>query len=112
MTKREYFATIKSLVSDNAELVAFIDHEVELLNKKNSAPRKPTAKQLDNENYKTQVLDFLASVSEPMTIGDIQKECFNDELSNQRVSALVTSLAKNGKVVRSVVGRKAVFSLA
>ena len=36
VTKREYFAQLREVVADNPELVAFIDHEVELLNKKNS----------------------------------------------------------------------------
>ena len=34
LTKRDYFAQLKEIVKDNAELVAFIDHELELLNKK------------------------------------------------------------------------------
>lgn len=112
MTKREYFAELRKIVADNESLVAFIDHEVELLDKKNLAPRKPTAKQLDNETYKASILEYLASVGEPVTIGDIQKGCFGDELTNQRVTALVTALKGDGKVVRSVSGRKAVFSLA
>ena len=36
LTKRDYFAQLKEIVKDNAELVAFIDHEVELLTRKNS----------------------------------------------------------------------------
>jgi hypothetical protein len=112
MTKREYFAVIRNIVSDNADLVAFVDHEVELLDKKNSAPKKPTAKQLDNENYKVAILEYLAKATEPATVGEIQKEVFGEDLTNQRVSALITALKNDGKIVRSVVGRKAVFSLA
>ena len=36
LTKKEYFGVIRNLVIDNEELVAFIDHEIELLNKKSS----------------------------------------------------------------------------
>ena len=39
MTKREMFAEIRKIVADNAEMVAFIDHEVELLDKKKSGSR-------------------------------------------------------------------------
>ena len=34
MTKREMYAEIRKAVADNADMVAFIDHEVELLDKK------------------------------------------------------------------------------
>lgn len=107
MTKRESFNAIRSIVIDNAELVAFIDHELELLDKKNSAPRKPTAKQMDNENFKSDILGYLST--EPKTITEIMSEVFHDELTNQRVTALVSALAKDGKVVRIVEGRKAKF---
>jgi predicted Rossmann fold nucleotide-binding protein DprA/Smf involved in DNA uptake len=107
MTKRESYNAIRSIVADNAELVAFIDHELELLDKKNSAPRKPTAKQMDNANFKEMILAYLTS--EPKTITEIMTDVFNDELTNQRVSALVTSLKADGKVIRVVEGRKAKF---
>lgn len=109
MTKREYFAKLKSIVSDNAELVAFIDHEVELLDKKNSAPRKPTTKQLDNEGYKATIL---ANLEGKMTISEIVKSVFNNDLSNQKVSALVGQLVDDGVVVRTVEKRKAYFEKA
>ena len=49
MTKRENYTAIRAIVADNAELVAFIDHELELLDKKNSKRSdKPTAKQTAN----------------------------------------------------------------
>ena len=31
-TKREFFGEIREIVKENTELVAFIDHELELLN--------------------------------------------------------------------------------
>ena len=36
-TKREFFGEIREIVKENTELVEFIDHELELLNKKTSA---------------------------------------------------------------------------
>ena len=39
MTKREMFAEIRNIVADNAEMVAFIDHEIELLERKSNSPR-------------------------------------------------------------------------
>ena len=48
ITKREKFAMLKAIpaVAENAMLVEFIDHEMELLAKKNSADKKPTAQQV------------------------------------------------------------------
>ena len=34
MTKIEMFSAIREVVSENAEMVAFIDHEIELISKK------------------------------------------------------------------------------
>ena len=46
MTKRDYFAILREsypATADNYdEVVAFIDHELELLSKKNSSEKKPT----------------------------------------------------------------------
>ena len=116
MTKKDYFAIIKASYPVDApnydEVMAFIDHEVELLNKKNSAEKKPTAVQVANEGIKQAIVDGM-EVGKAYTITDIMKsidECA--ELSNQRVSALVRQLVTDGVVVRTEEKRKAYFSLA
>ena len=111
-TKREYFNELKTIVSDNDALVAFIDHELELLDKKNSAPKAPTAKQVENEKIKDYILAHLVK---PMTISEMLKDFLADyptELSNQRVSAIVKQLVEDNAVVRTVENRKAYFSVA
>lgn len=111
-TKREYFNELKAIVSDNDTLVAFIDHELELLDKKNSAPKNPTAKQLENEKIKDYILAHLVK---PMTISEMLKDFLADyptELSNQRVSAIVKQLVEDNAIVRTVEKRKAYFSVA
>jgi len=111
-TKREYFNELKAIVSDNDALVAFIDHELELLDKKNSAPKNPTAKQLENEKIKDYILAHLVK---PMTISEMLKDFLADyptELSNQRVSAIVKQLVEDNAVIRTVKQRKAYFSVA
>lgn len=111
-TKREYFAELRTVVADNADLVAFIDHEVELLNKKNSAPKNPTAKQVANEGFKDIILANLVG-KEPMTCGEIQKDILGEyDLSNQRVSAILSQLVEDNAIVRTVEKRKAYFGLA
>ena len=114
MTKRENFAELRKLAvaSKNEELVAFIDHEVELLNKKNSyKSTKPTKTQRENEDLKVVLLG--AMTAEPKTISDIQDaDATLGELSNQKISALLTQLIEAGKVVKTVEKRKAYFALA
>ena len=116
MTKRDYFAILKETypkeMHNYDEVIAFIDHEVELLNRKNSSEKKPTAQQTANEVIKAEILETMEP-NRLYTITEIQK-CVPScaELSNQRVSALVRQLKDEGKVVRTEDKRKAYFSLA
>ena len=57
MTKKDYFNELKNIpaVAENEALMNFIDHEIELLEKKNSSEKKPTATQKANEGLKVNV---------------------------------------------------------
>ena len=96
ITKAQKFAMLKAIpaVAENAMLVEFIDHEMELLAKKNSAEKKPTAQQTANKAIADAIVS--AMQNEPnrlFTITDIIKsvpECA--DLTNQRVSAIVRGL--------------------
>ena len=111
VTKRERFEQIKALVSDNTELVAFIDHEIELLNKKNSRSGKPTKTQVENEVIKNTILDTLQTIGKPATVTQLLATGELNGLSNQRVSALLTQLKKSDKVVRTVEKKVAFYSI-
>ena len=92
MTKREMFEQIKSHLTDPAE-IAFVEHELELLAKKNASEKKPTAQQVANEGLKSTILDVLTENGGLMTITDIQKSSVElAELSNQRISAIVRQM--------------------
>jgi hypothetical protein len=98
MTKRENYASIREIVEKlgRTDLVEFVDHEVELLNKKNNAPKNPTAKQLENEKLKDVILAEMGD--KPLTITEMQtKISALSELSNQRVSAIVKQLVEDNK---------------
>lgn len=110
MTKREMFEQIKANYNLTDAEVAFIDHELELLSKKNSAEKKPTAQQVANEGLKSVILNVLTDNGGLMTVTDVQKSCAElSELSNQRVSALLRQLKDDGKVERVEDKRKAYF---
>ena len=105
------FAMIKEVegVKENADMVAFIDHELELLAKK-SANKKPTKTQEENEGIKAEILNVLTD--EGVTVSDLQsKSDVLGNLSNQRVSALLRQLIADGKVAKNVDKKKSYFSL-
>ena len=95
VTKREKFEMLKAMseVQANPMLTEFIDHELELLAKKNASEKKPTAQQVANESLKEVILNVLTENGGLMTITDIQKASAElAELSNQRISALVRQM--------------------
>ena len=114
ITKRDRFNALLAIpaVQADPDMVAFIEHELELLAKKNSAEKKPTAQQTANEAIKMAILEAM-EVNRLYTITELQKsipECA--ELSNQRVSSLMRQLKDSGEVIRTEDKRKAYFSKA
>jgi predicted transcriptional regulator len=111
LTKAQKYAMLKELaeVKANPTLVEFIDHELELLAKKNSSEKKPTAQQTANEGIKSAIYEGMEN-GKLYTITDLTKEISAcAELTNQRVSALVRQLIAEGKVERVEEKRKAYF---
>ena len=112
MTKREMFEQIMANYNLTEDERNFINHELELLAKKNSAEKKPTAVQVANEGLKTAILDFMVE-GQKYTITDLMKSVPElADLSNQRVSALVRQLKDSNLVVRTEEKRKAYFHKA
>ena len=113
MTKRELFAKMMEKYNFTEEERAFIEHEIELLEKKKSGERKPTATQIANEGLKETILEVLTGAETPMTVSEIIKAHAElVELSNQKVSALMTQLVNEHKVVKTTEKRKSYFSIA
>jgi acetoacetate decarboxylase len=96
LTKAQKFAMLKAIpeVAGNPLLVEFIDHELELLTKKNSADKKPTAQQVENQGIAQAILAHLtAQPTRLFTVTELMKEvpaCAG--LTNQRVSAIVRGM--------------------
>ena len=113
LTKRDHFNTLLTIpaVSENPVLVDFINHELELLSKKNSTDKKPTATQQANEVLKEAIIDLLVD-GNPYTVSQIIKEvpeCAG--LSNQKVSALMIQLVNEGQVEKVIEKRVSYFKL-
>jgi hypothetical protein len=126
MTKADHFTALSDFLSENPDTVfptdkgnisaeqmgVFLAHELELLAKKNSADKHPTAQQTANEGIKTAILEGMEA-DKPYTITDLLKTipaCA--DLTNQRVSALVRQLVDAGLVIRTEDKRKAFFTKA
>lgn len=117
MTKREMFVQViaiveESTVENKVELIEKLNHEIDMLNKKSSTSRKPTKTQVENEEFKGQILDFLAMTDRPVRIKEIQEGVPSlAEISNQRISHLLRALVNTGSAERTMEKRVAYFSL-
>ena len=115
MTKKEMFAQIMASYDLTDEEKAFIQHEIELLEKKNTrkdGSKAMTATQKANEILKARIVDILAKAEKPMSVSEIAKSDSElAELSGQKVSAIITLLKNDGIVERVEIKRKAFFKL-
>lgn len=114
MTKKEMFALIGAVVEKNgtAEMVNFINHEIELLEKK-SAKSGQTKVQKENEVLKAEILELFKGLPKPVTISEFCEQVNSEiaKLSNQKLSALFNQLVKAGKLVKTVEKKKSYFSI-
>lgn len=111
MTKRDYFNALRARVADDAELVAFIDHEIDLLNRKNERKSdKPTARQIANADLMVKIYDAMES-GKAYLASDIK--ALVPELEDakiQKVTHLITAMRNNVLVAREVIKGKAYFT--
>jgi hypothetical protein len=113
-TKREYFEGLKANYNLTDDEITFINHELELLVKKNSAERKPTANQLENEKIKDYLLKNMATGTEYTATEIIKTVLANTEwkeLSVSRITAILSQLVEDNSLVRDYKKRKALFSI-
>lgn len=115
VTKMDNFTAIVDVLKGvgRTDLVEVMEHEMELLAKKNSyKSTKPTKTQVANAEIKANIFGQMES-GKAYTITEIIKTFDGcGELSNQRVSALVNQMVDEGQVVKTVDKRKSYFSLA
>jgi predicted deacylase len=115
MTKKEMFAQIIAMAKGEKveilaeEIVAFAEHEIELLAKKSSTSTK-TKTQKENEVFVEQVYEALMEVGKPVTVTELmgaseKTACF----SNQKLSALLKKLKDSGRIDKKIEGKKTYF---
>ena len=113
ITKKDRFNEIKAIVAEMGrdDLVAFCEHELELLaSKSGKRSDKPTKKQVENESIKAEILSILGTV-ERAKVGEITKMLGDKVTSAQQVSALMTQLKNDNKVTRFTEKKDIFFSV-
>ena len=113
-TKREYYNEIRNILEEKEEtdLVAFVDHELELLTRKNSArSNKPTANQTANLALMNQIYESMIE-GRKYRVSEINKFDFLSDLTINKVNALVRGLKLEGRVVKTEEKGVAYFTKA
>lgn len=116
LTKAQKFQMLLEVaeVQNNEILVEFINHELELLAKKNATStgtRKPTKTQQENEVF-INVIKEVLSDKEPKTIAELQQAHEELEpLTNQKISALLKKLVDTEIVEKYVEKKKTYFKM-
>lgn len=119
VTKTQRFSDIKALL--NGEPTTYgttveiaeevLNHEIELLARKNTSDKKPTAQQEKNNGIKSDILDVMDD-NTLYSASDVLKKLDDPDLSLPRVSALLKQMVEAGTVVRTEEKRKAFFQKA
>lgn len=122
MTKKDFYNAMLAKYNFTDEEVAFINHELELLDRKSNSngEKKLTATQVENENFKEIILEFMVEDT-LYTITDLIKSIpefngFNTQKVNGLVRQMYADVKKNENpndfpLVRSEVKGRAYFAL-
>lgn len=106
ITKTDNFNAIREILvnADKPELVAFVDHELELIaNKAAKRSSKPTKTQKAGAELKEAIFTLLVDKGEQMTIAEIDAALnWAEKLTPQKISAQLTNLIEDGQVERNI----------
>lgn len=113
LTKREKFAMVREILeqADRVDLVEFVDHEVELLNRKTTSSGKLTPKQEENEKIKNVIVEVLAQNGDGMTVTQLMKTEELGAFSMNKLTSLVTQLKNENRVIRYLEKRTTYFKV-
>ena len=117
MTHKDYFTALLNMpeVQNYPGMTEFIEGRITALEKKASAPKKETESDKVKSGIKADVLAFLsANEGKKFTITQMMKQVPNlpAEISNQRLTSLVTQMVRENEVERVVEKRVSYFTIA
>lgn len=111
VTKKDNYAALTAVLiaaqnagidADFDALNAFIDHEVELLDKKAEKAKATASKnKAANDEITDTIKDILTD--EPMTIAEVTAAIGDEAITNAKVSYRLTALVKDGFAVKEEV---------
>lgn len=115
ITKRDNFNSLLALVKGNDELTAFITHEIELLDKRTSAERKPSKAERmkieQDEALAQAIMDGMGTTK--YTVSALIKAIPDlNGLSTQKVTALLRKMIAEGKIAKSVEKGTSFYAIA
>ena len=115
VTKNERYEQLLAIpaVAENEALVAFIKHEQELLNRKNTTngEKKLTAQQTENLNLKEQIVDVLTANGKQTISQLIPHLNAEGDITHGRVVSLLTQLRNENLVEREKKGKETYFKV-
>ena len=110
-TKKQMFEGLLKMPGLSDAQVEFINHEIDLLNKKNAGDKKPTATQIANEALKTSIAEGMEQ-NRYYSCTEIIKEipaCAG--LNPQKVSPLLNQMVEAQILTKTVGKRRSYFAL-
>lgn len=123
-TKREFYMEMVDIFTElgKGEYVDFCNHQIELLDKKSSGSTGLTKTQKENEIIKNIILEELAKYQgeNGITITDLMKQSdvlsnyvteAGNNLTNQKMSALMKKLVDEKTVSRTTDKKKSYFQI-
>lgn len=115
MTHKDYFTALLDMpeVMNYPGMTEFIEGRITALEKKASAPKKESEADKVKSGIKSDVLAFLsANEGKKFTITQMMKQVPNlpAEISNQRLTSLVTQMVRENEVDRVVEKRVSYFT--
>jgi hypothetical protein len=114
LTKKQGFTALMNsdVALSDERIMKILQNEIALLEKKNSAERKPDPKKVAHTQELTaEVLAVLPDTGDRMTISEMQKaSAVLMPESNQQISYILRELEKAGSVVKTVEKRKNYYS--
>lgn len=131
LTKKDWFLKIRDFIIASEDckevtpMVAFIDHEIALLEKRTTSSKGSTSVNEANKKILSTLRIVLTEQSKPITIAELladerlltweeekKGKVVTNKMSSQKLSALMKKLVDSGEVVRTTEKKKAYFILA
>ena len=117
ITKRDRYTEMAKMFEEmgRADLVDFVNHEIELLDKKNAGKAKISeAEQAKRNALAEAVVSILANEADPIPKAEIAKAMPADfgTVSTQKLTPILTKLVGEGTLTAEKVKGRTVYALA